>query len=188
MRKRWIGRFTIGLIPILGCLAFVLAQQDTETEDVDVASEVQASTVLDQTQPIAFPHSIHAGVDQIDCQYCHFSAERSVDAGIPPVSTCMGCHTVIGGSDEVQQAEIQKVRDYWTNQEPIPWVRIYKVADHVHFPHMRHVAANVDCTTCHGEVKEMDVIETVNQPLSMGWCVSCHVEQDVRRDCTVCHY
>ena len=100
----------------------------------------------------------------------------------------MGCHTVIGGSDEVQQAEIQKVRDYWTNQEPIPWVRIYKVADHVHFPHMRHVAANVDCTTCHGEVKEMDVIETVNQPLSMGWCVSCHVEQDVRRDCTVCHY
>ena len=83
---------------------------------------------------------------------------------------------------------IQKVRDYWTNQEPIPWVRIYKVADHVHFPHMRHVAANVDCTTCHGEVKEMDVIATVNQPLSMGWCVSCHVEQDVRRDCTVCHY
>ena len=188
MRKRWIGRFTIGFIPILGCLAFVLAQQDTETEDVDGASEMQASTVLDQTQPIAFPHSIHAGVDQIDCQYCHFSAERSVDAGIPPVSTCMGCHTVIGGSDEVQQAEIQKVRDYWTNQEPIPWVRIYKVADHVHFPHMRHVAANVDCTTCHGEVKEMDVIETVNQPLSMGWCVSCHVEQDVRRDCTVCHY
>ena len=120
MRKRWIGRFTIGFIPILGCLAFVLSQQDTETEDVDVASEVQASTVLDQTQPIAFPHSIHAGVDQIDCQYCHFSAERSVDAGIPPVSTCMGCHTVIGGSDEVQQAEIQKVRDYWTNQEPIP--------------------------------------------------------------------
>ena len=81
-----------------------------------------------------------------------------------------------------------EIRDYWTNQEPIPWVRIYKGADHVHFPHMRHVAANVDCTTCHGEVKEMDVIETVNQPLSMGWCVSCHVEQDVRRDCTVCHY
>ena len=149
MRKRWIGRFTIGFIPILGCLAFVLAQQDTETENVDVASEMQAGTVLDQTQPIAFPHSIHAGVDQIDCQYCHFSAERSVDAGIPPVSTCMGCHTVIGGSDEVQQAEIQKVRDYWTNQEPIPWVRIYKVADHVHFPHMRHVAANVDLSLIH---------------------------------------
>ena len=23
---------------------------------------------------------------------------------------------------------------------------------------------------------------------NMGWCISCHVEQDVSRDCTVCHY
>ena len=186
MTKRWIGMLTIGFVTILGCLSFVLAQEEESAEDA--TQGMAATTILDRTQPIAFPHSIHAGVDQIDCQYCHFSAERSVDAGIPPVSTCMGCHTGIGGSEEAQQAEIQKVRDYWTAQEPIPWVRIYKVADHVHFPHMRHIAANVDCATCHGEVKEMEVIEAVNQPLTMGWCVSCHVEQDVRRDCTVCHY
>ncbi len=178
MTKRWIGACVVALA-ILTFPAFLQAQ---ESGAAVVAEDP------DPDQPIAFPHTIHAGADQIDCQYCHFSAERSVDAGIPPVATCMGCHQMIRGTDEGQQAEIQKLVDYSENQEPIPWVRIYKVPDHVHFPHMRHIAAQVDCATCHGDVQEMTVIEEVNQPLSMGWCVSCHVERSVSRDCAVCHY
>ena len=180
MTKRWIGASVVGLT-LLALPAFVQAQDGGAVATV-------TDDEADPAQPIAFPHTIHAGVDQIDCQYCHFSAERSVDAGMPPVATCYGCHQFIAGTDERQQAEIQKVRDYWTNQEPIPWVRIYKVADHVHFPHMRHIAAGVDCATCHGDVQEMTVIEEVNQPLAMGWCVTCHMERGVSRDCTVCHY
>lgn len=178
MTKRWI-RASVAALTLLVSPAFLHAQESgaavTDGEDSKV-------------QPIAFPHTIHVGQGQIDCQYCHFSAERSVDAGIPPVATCWGCHQLILGTDERQQAEIQNVRGYWERQEPIPWVRIYKVSDHVHFPHLRHVAAEVDCATCHGEVQEMTVIEEVNQPLSMGWCVSCHMERDVSRDCAVCHY
>jgi hypothetical protein len=180
MTKRWIRAFAVALT-LLASPAFLQAQDGSAGVPV---ADGEAAPV----QPIAFPHTIHAGVNQIDCQYCHFSAERSVDAGIPPVSTCYGCHQIIGGTDERQQAEIQKVRDYWTNQEPIPWIRIYKVADHVHFPHMRHIAAEIDCATCHGNVQEMTVIEEVNQPLAMGWCVSCHIERGVSRDCAVCHY
>ena len=180
MTKRWIGASVVALT-LLALPAFVQAQDSGAAETI---TDGEAARV----QPIAFPHTIHAGVDQIDCQYCHFSAERSVDAGIPPVGTCFGCHQIIGGTDERQQAEIQKVRDYWANQEPIPWVRIYKVADHVHFPHMRHIAAQIDCATCHGNVEEMTVIEEVNQPLAMGWCVSCHIERGASRDCAVCHY
>lgn len=187
MTKRWII-VSIVTLTALGSLAFVQTQDTTEAP-ASVAAQSQSGQTLDAVaQPIAFPHDIHAGVDRIDCQYCHFSAERSVDAGIPPVRTCIGCHQIIGGTDERQQAEIAKVRQYWANQEPIPWVRVYKVADHVHFPHMRHVAANVDCAECHGPVQEMGVLVEVNQPLSMGWCVSCHVEQDASRDCAVCHY
>ncbi len=181
MTKRWAVA-SIVATTLLGSLAFI------QTQDTDAAPEGDSSEADAFAQPIAFPHNVHAGIDQIDCQYCHFSAERSVDAGIPPVRTCMGCHLVISGTDERQQAEIQKVRDYWNDQEPIPWVRIYKVADHVHFPHMRHVAADVDCATCHGEVQELAVIEEVNQTLSMGWCVTCHIERNVSRDCAVCHY
>jgi hypothetical protein len=179
MTKRWIGASVFAL-------AILVSPPVLQAQDNGVVTAAADQT--DRTQPIAFPHTIHAGVDQIDCQYCHFSAERSVDAGIPPVGTCMGCHQMIRGTDESQQAEIQKLVDYSTNQETIPWVRIYKVADHVHFPHMRHIAAQVDCATCHGQVQEMTVIEEVNQTLSMGWCVSCHIERSVSRDCAVCHY
>ena len=180
MTKRWIGASFVALT-LLVSPAFLQAQDSGTPVAVTDGED-------DRAQPIAFPHTIHAGVNQIDCQYCHFSAERSVDAGMPPVGTCFGCHQLIGGTGARQQAEIQKVLDYWARQEPIPWVRIYKVADHVHFPHLRHVAAGVDCATCHGQVQEMTVIEKVNQPLAMGWCVSCHVERAVSRDCAVCHY
>lgn len=151
------------------------------------AAEAEADP---RAQPIAFPHDTHAGAGEgqfgIDCQYCHFSAERSVDAGIPPVGSCRGCHQVIPGRNSPQ--EVQRLLDYANRGEAIPWVRIYKVADHVHFPHMRHVVADVGCEECHGQVQEMAVIEEVAQPLTMGWCVSCHDEQDVRKDCTACHY
>lgn len=170
-----------------GALAFVQAQGQGEAGTAQVDS---ASATDPTAQPIAFPHDIHAGSaqgqNQIDCQYCHFSAERSVDAGIPAVSDCMGCHLVIPGTTNPQ--EVQKLRQYSQDGEPIPWVRIYKVPDHVHFPHMRHVQADVECQTCHGEVQEMGVIEDVAQPLAMGWCVSCHEEQEASTDCTVCHY
>lgn len=179
MTKRWIGASVV-VLAILVLPASIRAQEN--------GADAAAQGAAKPPQPIAFPHTIHAGVDRIDCQYCHFSAERSVDAGIPPVATCWGCHQQIRGTDAAQQTEIQKVVDYWESAEPIPWVRIYKVADHVHFPHMRHIAAGVDCATCHGDVREMAVIEEVNQPLSMGWCVSCHIERSVSRDCAVCHY
>ncbi|MEX1256528.1 MAG: cytochrome c3 family protein [Gemmatimonadota bacterium] len=138
------------------------------------------------SQPIAFPHDRHARDFQIDCQYCHFSVERSMSAGIPPVATCMGCHSFVSGSQNPD--EIVKLRGYAERGEPIPWNRIYKVADHVQFPHMRHISAGVNCTACHGNVQGMGVIEQVNQPLTMGWCVNCHVALGASRDCTVCHY
>ena len=157
----------------------------------DEAEVVQAVDPLEQSQPIQFPHDTHAGQFLIDCQYCHYSAERSVDAGIPPVETCMGCHRegLIDGRNMPE--EIVKVREYYDSGTPIPWRRIYKVSDHVHFPHMRHVAAGVTCQTCHGQVQEMGVLEEVAPEaadLKMGWCISCHLERGASRDCTVCHY
>ena len=40
-------------------------------------------------QPVPFDHRLHAGRFQIDCRYCHFSAERSASAGLPPTATCV---------------------------------------------------------------------------------------------------
>jgi len=179
MKKPWVLAAATG-IAALSTLAFVQSQGE------DAPPPAQAVATV---QPIAFPHNIHAGDFQIDCQYCHFSAERSVDAGIPSVAACMGCHTVIQGRNNPE--EVQKLREYWQRGESIPWVRIYKVPDHVKFPHMRHVAAdagNFQCQECHGTVEEIQVIQEVAQPLKMGWCVDCHRQNDASVDCTVCHY
>lgn len=153
-------------------------------------------------QPIAFPHDVHAGENQIPCMYCHTSADRSVDAGIPAVQVCAGCH-IPGGTPMIgaDQPEVQKLIAYWREQRPIPWERIYDLPDHAHFPHMRHVNAGLTCQTCHGPVETMDEIEIPHDSetktrygivkpntLEMGWCVNCHREREVRTDCFVCHY
>lgn len=153
-------------------------------------------------QPIAFPHDVHAGTNQIPCMYCHTSADRSVDAGIPSVQVCAGCH-IPGGVPMIaaDSTEVKKLVAYWREQKPIPWVRIYDLPDHAHFPHMRHVNADVQCQECHGPVETMSEIEvwdggTANRrygvakpnTLQMGWCVDCHREREVRTDCFVCHY
>src|SRR5690606_2491506 len=43
-------------------------------------------------QPIHFSHKIHAGDNQIDCNFCHSSARKSKTSGIPSLNVCMNCH------------------------------------------------------------------------------------------------
>jgi predicted CxxxxCH...CXXCH cytochrome family protein len=168
----------------VGSLAFAQVQSG----DSGAAAEAAPAAVT-TIQPIAFPHDIHAGTYKMECMYCHFSAERSVDAGLPPVATCAGCHRLIPGTAHPE--EVQKLIGYATRGEAIPWVRVYKVSDHVHFPHMRHVNAGLACQQCHGPVETMGAIEERDPAWpgnNMGKCVACHVEMGARRDCAVCHY
>lgn len=140
-------------------------------------------------QPIPFPHDIHAGTNQIPCLYCHSSADRSVDAGIPSMQVCAGCH-IPGGVPMVaaDSAGVRVLISYWNAGEAIPWVRIHDLPDHAHFPHSVHVKAeDLECQECHGEVEAMAEIE-LQQDLRMGWCLQCHREREVRTDCFVCHY
>lgn len=135
-------------------------------------------------QPIEFSHRIHAGDNSIPCLYCHIYAERSRVAGVPNVKKCMGCHSVI----KTDSPEIQKLASYWDKEEPMAWVKVHNLPDHVYFPHKRHVAAGVKCQTCHGPVETMDRITRVSS-LKMGWCLNCHTERNVKngRDCWTCH-
>ncbi len=141
-------------------------------------------------QPVFFRHDIHAGQFKIQCQYCHYSVAVSPEPGIPSMQTCMGCHTVIAGTDSSHKVEIKKVRDAWSQKKPIEWVRVHFVARHAHFPHMRHIkalGANA-CQTCHGDVARMPQVYKVNNVNNMGFCVTCHQQRGVTRDCAVCHY
>ena len=122
-------------------------------------------------QPIRFPHPVHVNTLKLNCVYCHFSAFKSPDPGLPALSTCMGCHQQVARD----RAEIKKLIAYDSAKAPIPWVRVHKVPEYVHFPHMRHVNAGVTCQSCHGQVNNMPQVFQYAS-LNMGWCVSCHVK------------
>lgn len=120
-------------------------------------------------QPVAYSHKIHAGQLGLDCRYCHFNVERSKHAGVPPTDVCMNCHTFI----KTDSPEIQKVHAASKSGNPIPWVRIHRLADFAYFDHSAHVNKGVSCVSCHGRIDQMDEVRAV-QPLSMGWCLECH--------------
>lgn len=152
-------------------------------------------------QPIEYSHAVHAGRYQIPCQYCHFGAERSRHAGIPPASVCMNCHSRVLTTSPAIQAIARAVR----TDQPIRWVRVHRLPDFVYFNHSWHVQQGVACQTCHGPVQEMARVRQ-DQPLTMGWCVSCHRQRNARLagdagvipasqseraasiDCAACHY
>jgi len=169
------------------------AQQTRTVADSIVAPVLSASdtgSLKGPRQPIFFRHDIHAGQYKMQCQYCHYSVTVSSEPGIPTVQTCMGCHLVIGGSDSSHQTEIKKLRQAWTQKKPIEWVRVHYLARHAHFPHQRHVKAMgpTACATCHGDVQRMPQVFKVNKVDNMGFCITCHIERKVSRDCSVCHY
>jgi hypothetical protein len=123
------------------------------------------------TQPIAFPHKVHAGDNKIPCLYCHSGARTSRHAGIPAASVCMNCHSML----EKQTTEIEKVKEAVQLDRPIAWVKVHNLPDFVYFNHSQHVQSGVACQRCHGPVENMDRIEQVS-PLTMGWCLTCHRE------------
>ena len=201
-------------------------------------------------QPIKFSHKTHAGLQQINCQYCHDGARRSKHGVIPATNTCMNCHKAIKVGSQYKTAELTKiyvssgynpltdkyidnydklsenevadifkkwidskyreerkldttismsgdessfVNNQWNDianslrsplkdkiQGPIEWTRIHNLPDHVYFNHAQHVAVGqVQCSKCHGPVEKMEVMKQY-APLSMGWCINCHRETEVK--------
>ncbi|WP_412561763.1 c-type cytochrome [Winogradskyella sp. MIT101101] len=150
-------------------------------------------------QPIHYSHRIHAGDNAIDCKYCHSSARVSKHSGIPSLNICMNCHKSISevapetlaegreyGVD--YNAEIQRLYDavgwdgtaYTGDSKPVKWIRIHNLPDFAYFNHSQHVSvAGIECQTCHGPVEEMEIMYQ-HAPLTMGWCINCHRETNVK--------
>ncbi|MCC6369755.1 MAG: c-type cytochrome [Bacteroidia bacterium] len=141
-------------------------------------------------QPIKFSHKLHAGDNEIACQYCHSSVEKSRHAGIPSVNICMNCHKGISTGPQYKEAEIAKIYEAAgfdpktqtydeSKQNPLKWIKVHNLPDHVYFNHSQHVVVGkVECVTCHGDVKAMTVAEQ-KSPLTMKWCIECHRKTEV---------
>jgi hypothetical protein len=170
MKKLWL---IAGLAVAAGTIFVVLALMYNLPLDLKDRSPVQ---------PIAFSHKVHAGDNGIACLFCHRYAAKSPVAGIPAVADCRACHMFIAPN----APEIRKLMGYWDKREPIPWVRVYGVPDHVYFPHMMHLRARLACSTCHDDVAAMERI-TRAPGFKMGWCLNCHRQHKASIDCWTCH-
>lgn len=191
----WKYRLPVGL----GVLVIIISLIVTVFQGlgrINVVENYQPS------QPIAFPHDKHAGVNGIDCKYCHNSVTKSKSAGIPTVNVCMNCHKQISGDGKPYAAEVKKIYAaagwdptgpgrYTGKTKPIVWNKVHVLPDHVYFNHSQHVVVGgIDCKQCHGDmtkmteavkvqpVAELNKIEgnvKLSKPtLTMGWCIECH--------------
>ncbi len=151
-------------------------------------------------QPIRFTHVTHAGQLGMDCTFCHRTVTQERMAGIPAVEQCMFCHSVVKGVEDAKAAEIVKLQEYAANDEPIDWIRVHRLPDHVQFTHEVHIRRLPEvlglgedfeieavCSTCHGKVWEMEEVRQV-RALKMGDCVDCHRANNAPTDCAICHY
>lgn len=120
-------------------------------------------------QPVPFSHKHHVQGLGLDCRYCHTSVEESAFAGIPPVKTCMNCHSQIWSESPM----LAPVRDSFRTGRPLVWTRVHDLPDFVYFDHSIHVHKGVGCATCHGRVDQMPLMWQ-NASLQMEWCLECH--------------
>jgi mono/diheme cytochrome c family protein len=197
----WKYRLYVGIASLIIVLS-VIVTLFQGLYRVNVVEEYQPS------QPIAFPHDRHAGVNGIDCKYCHNSVTKSKSAGIPSVNVCMNCHKQINGENKPFQGEIKKIYEaagwdvssgsgkYTGKTKPIVWNKVHVLPDHVYFNHSQHVVVGgIDCKQCHGDMTKMNEtvkvqpVEELNKiegnikltkpTLTMGWCIECHGAKDV---------
>jgi mono/diheme cytochrome c family protein len=194
----WLNRKYVGIVGLVIVISLVVALFQG-LYSINVMENYQPS------QPIDFPHATHAGINGIDCNYCHNSVTESKSAGLPTVNVCMNCHKQITGEGE-QVAKIQKIYDaagwdaengvYTGKTKPIVWNKVHNLPDHVYFNHRQHVVVGgVDCKQCHGDMTQMTEVAKV-QPVSelnkiegnvqltkatltMGWCIECHGEKEI---------
>lgn len=177
-------RLPITIFVILTSFVITFYASRSERDGVGYAPE----------QPINYSHKLHAGEMGIDCQYCHVGVEKGRHAMIPPVSTCMNCHSMA----RKDKPEIKKLIKYYEEGKPIEWKRVHKVPDYAYFNHSVHVNKGIDCASCHGDVRKMEKITQVHA-FTMSNCLNCHrdphakmpyLSEEVKKgpeNCNACH-
>lgn len=140
-------------------------------------------------QPIQFNHSLHLSFG-VQCLYCHPGAWKTPSAGLPTETKCWGCHQQI----PIKDANQQKLADAVYKDEPIQWVPVFILPDFVYFNHRPHIAAGLNCETCHGEISR-EITAQPRNGINMGWCLHCHRTRAAGdevlltrlQDCGTCH-
>ncbi len=142
--------------------------------DLYPRSRLSTGTAGFVRQDIPFSHEHHVKEIGIDCRFCHQFPDQSSFAGLPQTQTCMKCHRVLFKDAPM----LAPVRESFSSGKPLSWNRVYDLPDFVYFDHSIHVAAGVQCQTCHGDLGSMPWTRKVD-PFFMHRCLQCHLKAGV---------
>ncbi len=169
----------LGLAALVLAVAFGAASARASTKIAGAPAKIADPSAVDA---IHFDHTIHVGKYGMQCLDCHVYATESTVAGLPPVAKCMGCHKFV----DKEKPGVQALATLWREGKAPVWQRVYSVPDYVYFSHEVHLAAKVQCQSCHGDVGSMHTVRRVTS-LSMGFCLRCHEARHAPVACIACH-
>lgn len=157
-----LARLTLALPVFLsiGTLAFAMIYRHSPMATGEAAEIVQ---------PIPFSHKHHVQGLGLDCRFCHITVEKTSQAGYPDTATCLGCHSKIWS----QAAMLEPLHESGEKKKPLHWFRVNRLPDYVYFDHSIHLAKNVGCVSCHGEVGQMARV-VQKRSFLMRDCLGCH--------------
>lgn len=116
------------------------------------------------------------------CNDCHEPRGDGSTVAMPQSAKCMVCHSSIA----TDKPDIQRLAAAAKDEDPIPWVRVYRVPSFVTFSHKTHTAAGNKCEECHGPVAEETAI-SLEKNTSMSSCIACHKAKQAPTTCDTCH-
>ncbi len=172
-----------------------------------------------QTIALRFNHKKHVQQLALSCKVCHAAAYTSLSSSdriLPkPAETCDNCHDV----DHSDPAHVKAVAPAapaaiaGAPSTPAPtagpsgqcaFCHVGAAAGeggqvaptvmpepNLRFPHAKHLARNIQCGQCHGQVGELE-LATRDQLPRMAGCLSCHAmsgaaQGEAKGACTTCH-
>ncbi|HEY8996389.1 MAG TPA: cytochrome c3 family protein [Edaphobacter sp.] len=157
------------LVAILFAVAAGLHAQDAPAKPAPV-------------QPIPFNHKLHAADGKTTCDSCHIPRGDGSTLALPQAASCMKCHNTVA----TDNPDVKRLAEMAKNEDPIPWVRVYRVPSFVSFSHKTHTDAGSKCEDCHGPVAERTAISQEKET-TMAACIGCHTAKGAKATCDTCH-
>ena len=150
----------------------------------------QATGASIEDEPFKFNHKKHLAAG-VECLFCHPGTLNGAVAGIPSTRKCIGCHGNIEVTSAKGMADVETLLHYWEEGIPLRWKKVNDQPDFVRFDHRPHIVAGVNCESCHGNVREMEVLRPAYR-VNMGFCLQCHRQQPAEKQalltgCVTCH-
>jgi hypothetical protein len=174
-----VQKFVLMLAILFGFTVAIHAQTAGSPSSKPSASASEPSASA-PAQPIAFNHKLHVQTAKMTCNECHEPRGAGSNLALPQPAKCMSCHVSIA----TDNPDIKRVAEAAKNEDPILWVRIYRVPSFVTFSHKTH--AGNTCEECHGPVAERTAIAQ-EKDTTMGSCIACHQAKGAPTTCDTCH-